>query len=186
MTTVIFDLFETLITEWGRPKFTTRETADTLDIDYQTFRREWESLHGDRYAGKLSGTAQILSTILKNLGTERSDSLINEISQRRDECKLRCFEVIEPDILDMLSALKEKGLKIGLISNCSREEISGLEDCELYKYLDAVVLSCDVGIVKPNIKIYEHCLAILGENPENCLFIGDGGSDELNGAKTQE
>jgi len=34
MKAVVFDLFETLVTEWGRPKYTTREVATDLGIDY--------------------------------------------------------------------------------------------------------------------------------------------------------
>ena len=83
----------------------------------------------------------------------------------------------------MLSFMKENNYKIGLISNCSKEEITGLQNSVLYQYLDAVVLSCNVGLVKPDRKTYEYCLNILNEPASNCFFVGDGGSDELNGAK---
>lgn len=183
MRAVIFDLFETLITEWGRPKYTTREIASDFNIGYQAFRREWEALHSDRYLGKLSGTTQVYKKILSNLGIDRDENLLIEISIKRDECKRKCFEIIEPKIIKLLAALKSKGYKIGLISNCSTEEIEGLRDSDFTKYFDAVVLSCDVGIVKPDIKIYEHCLTMLSEQPSSCFYVGDGGSDELNGAK---
>ena len=83
----------------------------------------------------------------------------------------------------MLSAFKENDYKIGLISNCSAEEIKGLKDSALFTYFDAIVLSCDVGIAKPDVRIYEYCASLLNEPPANCVFVGDGGSDELNGAK---
>jgi putative hydrolase of the HAD superfamily len=179
---VIFDLFETLVTERGRPKYTTRDIALDLNVDYQEFRSEWVSLHNERYLGKLSGTVQVFQRILANLGTSRDENLLITISNKRDECKRKCFEVIEPQILTMLSEIKERGYKIGLISNCSAEETAGFKDSILYDYFDAVALSCEVGIIKPDVGIYEHCLKILGELPYNCLYIGDGES-ELNGAK---
>ena len=183
MKAVIFDLFETLVTEWGRPKYTIREMASDLDIDCQTFRDEWEALHDIRYIGKLCGTVQVFKAILRNLRISRDEKLLVEISRRRDECKKGCFEKIEPEIIDMLSALKRRNYKIGLISNCSTEEIEGLQDSELYQYFDAVSLSCNVGFVKPDTRIYEHCLSALNEQASHCFFIGDGGSNELNGAR---
>ena len=183
MRAVIFDLFETLVTEWGRPKYTTREIADDLDVEYQSFRRELGLLRNDRYLGKLRGTVQAYKTVLGNLGISRGETLLNEIVRKRDECKRKCFEAIAPEIIEMLSSLRDSGCKIALISNCSTEEIAGLRECALYPYFDAAVLSCDVGLVKPDAGIYEHCLSLLKEEPSNCFYVGDGGSDELSGAQ---
>jgi putative hydrolase of the HAD superfamily len=180
---VIFDLFETLITEWGKPKYTTRKIAEELNIEYTDFRREWEALHNCRYLGELSGTTQVYKTIFNNLKITRDEQLLIEVTKKRDECKKACFSNIKPEIIEMLQSVKKKGYKIGLISNCSDEEITGLKDCELYNYIDAVVLSCDVGMMKPNINIYKHCASLLQVLPENCLYVGDGGSNELSGAR---
>jgi len=183
MKAVIFDLFETLITEWGSPKYTVREIAHDLDVDCQAFRREWRLLHSDRHTGKLSESVQAYRAILGSLGITRDEALLNEIVRKRDECKRKCFESIAPEIIEMLSSLRDSGCKIALISNCSAEEIAGLRDCALYPYFDAAVLSCDVGFVKPDAGIYAHCLSLLKEEASDCFYVGDGGSDELSGAK---
>ena len=54
--------------------------------------------------------------------------------------------------------------------------------CSIRNLVDAAVFSCDVGLLKPDPEIY--CLACrrLEVSPEDCLFVGDGSSDELNGA----
>ena len=41
MKAVIFDLFETLVTEWGRPKYTSRQVALDLVVDHHVFQKEW-------------------------------------------------------------------------------------------------------------------------------------------------
>jgi putative hydrolase of the HAD superfamily len=46
-----------------------------------------------------------------------------------------------------------------------------------------VVFSCDVGMKKPDSEIYERSLFELGVRAAEALFVGDGGSDELLGAK---
>lgn len=52
------------------------------------------------------------------------------------------------------------------------------------QYFDSVIFSCNAGYAKPDRKIYEISLEELNETPENSVFIGDGGSDELKGAKS--
>jgi len=183
MKAVIFDLFETLVTEWGRPKYTTREVAYDLDVDCEAFRREWKLLYSDRHTGKLSESVQAYRAILGSLGVTRAETLLGEIVRKRDACKRKCFEAIAPEIIEMLSSLRDGGCKIALISNCSTEEIAGLRDCALYPYFDAAVLSCEVGLVKPDAGIYAHCMSLLKEEPSNCFYVGDGGSDELSGAQ---
>ena len=183
MKAVVFDLFETLVTEWQKPKYLQSEVAADLGVDLQLFLGEWQSLGKQRFLGDYPNVEQVIEKILNNLGVSRDKQLIIKVARKRELIKKQCFDVIESKIVEMLSGLKKKGYKIGLISNCSPEEIYGLEDCALRSYMDVVVLSCDVGMIKPDVKIYEHCAFLLGEQTKNCFFIGDGGSDELNGAK---
>ena len=184
MKAVIFDLFETLVTEWGRPKYTSHQVAQDLGVDPHVFQQEWSIRNRDMmYIGKYAKTEQVYEEILNIMGITRDSKLLTQIADKRADYKRKCFEVIEPKIMEMLALLKSKGYKIGLISNCSSEEVTALHDCSLYPYFDAVVLSCDVGMKKPDIEIYEHCLTILKEQASNCFFVGDGGSDELSGAE---
>ena len=52
----------------------------------------------------------------------------------------------------------------------------------MYPYFDAVCLSYEVGMKKPDEKIYLRCMSDLAVEPEECLYVGDGGSNELEGA----
>jgi len=183
MQAVIFDLFETLVTEWGRPKYSLSKMASDLGVDHKIFRRAKDALNLDHFLGKFPNTIQYIEAALKIMNVARDKGQLAEIAQKREECKRKCFDVIEPKILEMLSALKEKGCKLGLISNCSPEEIGGFYNSDIFEFFDAIVMSCDVGLVKPDVKIYQHCLSQLNEDPSTSLFIGDGGSNELAGAK---
>lgn len=53
----------------------------------------------------------------------------------------------------------------------------------LYPYFDAVCLSFDEGLQKPNPAIFKMCLEKLNVQAEYCLYIGDGGSNELEAAE---
>mgnify|MGYP001047991943 CR=1 FL=1 len=48
---------------------------------------------------------------------------------------------------------------------------------------DAVCLSFDEGIQKPDPAIFERCIERLGVEADACLYVGDGGSNELEAAQ---
>src|SRR5690606_30134346 len=78
---------------------------------------------------------------------------------------------------------REDGYLIGLISNADAMEYAAWLGSALPDLVDAAVFSCEVGFVKPERAIYEKCFALLDVAGSDCLFVGDGGSNELIGAK---
>ena len=52
----------------------------------------------------------------------------------------------------------------------------------LWPYFDAPVLSCEAGVMKPDPAIFRLSLDALDVCPAECLYVGDGGSDELTAA----
>ena len=57
------------------------------------------------------------------------------------------------------------------------------KETPLASLFDATVFSCSVGLKKPDPRIYELACERLAVRPEDSLYIGDGGSRELTGAK---
>jgi len=84
----------------------------------------------------------------------------------------------------MLSGLKEKGIKIGLITNCFSEEAKLIRESRLFPYFDVPCLSYELGVRKPDPEIFHTCVKILGIPAQNCLYVGDGGSQELETARS--
>ncbi len=74
-------------------------------------------------------------------------------------------------------------MKTAMLSNCSSEEVEVLRNSEIYKYFDEIVLSCEVHMKKPDPCIYKEAAGRLGVDLEECIFVGDGGSNELEGAR---
>ena len=81
-----------------------------------------------------------------------------------------------------IQALKEKKIKIGLISNCYSEEAVLIRESQLFPYFDETCLSYELGMKKPNPGIFLKCMEGLGVRAGECLYIGDGGSHELEAA----
>lgn len=179
---VIFDLFETLITEWGHKKYTKNEMCADLGIEREKFDVYWDEKEHDRYIGKMSFEDSILY-VCEKCEKDIDDSAITNIINKRITTKSVCFESVNPEVYQLLSELRKTGLKTAIISNCSSEEVKMLKKSEIYRYFDEVILSYEVHMKKPDSCIYEEAAKRFGVASSECVFVGDGGSDELVGAK---
>ena len=94
-----------------------------------------------------------------------------------------CLKHKHSEIVPMLQALKAQGVSIGLISNCYQEEAIRIRKSDLFPYFDAVCFSNEQGVCKPDKEIYYRCMDALSAQPEECLYVGDGGSRELETAQ---
>jgi putative hydrolase of the HAD superfamily len=85
------------------------------------------------------------------------------------------------DALPALAALREHGVKIGLVSNGSRD----LDEFVAHHGLDAdcVVGSRAFGRTKPHPDIFRHALALLEVEPGEAAMIGDSYEDDIEGAR---
>ena len=88
-----------------------------------------------------------------------------------------------PAVIPMLRAIKEMNINIGLITNCYFEERDIIRSSVLYDYFDAVCMSCELGLSKPDVAIFQKCTQVLEVAPDECLYVGDGGSFELETAQ---
>lgn len=85
--------------------------------------------------------------------------------------------------VEVLDELRAAGLRLGLISNCSSEVGDLWDDSPFAGRFDEVVLSADVGMKKPDPRIFRLTLDRLGVEPADAIFVGDGDSGELPGAE---
>jgi putative hydrolase of the HAD superfamily len=83
-----------------------------------------------------------------------------------------------------LTALREGGLKLGLITN-GNESIQGrkIERLGLGPYLDAIAISEMLGVHKPDPRIFDHVLNALGVSPSAAAFVGDHPEMDMAGAR---
>lgn len=178
---VIFDMYETLITHFNTPLYFGAQMAQEAGIPIEKFLPLWRSTEDDRTVGKLA-LEEVLSMILKENHCY-SEALVNKMAEKRTATKVELFKHLHSEIIPMLQALKEKGILIGLISNCYFEEASVIRKSQLFPYFDDVYLSCEQGVKKPDEEIFRRCMKELLVQPEECVYVGDGGSYELETAK---
>ncbi len=179
---VLFDMFETLVTLSSMPPYFGRQMAEDAGIAPEAFLPVWQALEDDRTLGRVT-LSQALFQTLTACGCY-TPGLAQRLESKRIATKKACFERLHPGILPMLSALRAKGLCLGLISNCYDEEAAIIRSSTLFPYFDAVFLSCEKAMKKPDAAIFTDCAEALGVKCEECLYIGDGGSNELAAAQT--
>ena len=178
---VIFDMYETLITLYESPFYFGRQMALDIGIDNEVFLKDWDAMEDDRSIGKLT-LEEALEIIMKKNHCF-SEKLLNNIVKKRVEAKQESFRHLHTEIIPMLSDLKERGIKIGLISNCFSEEAMVIRESKLFPFFDAVYLSYEQGIKKPDKEIFNRCMTELSVLPYECIYVGDGGSYELETAE---
>jgi putative hydrolase of the HAD superfamily len=86
----------------------------------------------------------------------------------------------------LLDALRDRGLKTGLVSNTMEPRwilLRDLDEQGLADRLDAVVFSSDIGIRKPRPEIFRRALDELGVAAERALFVGDRLVADVRGAR---
>lgn len=179
---VIFDMFETLITHYSQDLYFGEQIAADIGIAKEEFLPKWNPMEGERFVGKWT-LEELLERIMREQGCYREE-VFRRVVEKRVATKYECFKHLNPEILPMLEAIRESGKKIGLISNCFSEEIAPIRESVIATYLDCICLSYELGLMKPDPAIFSRCTESLGVSPEECLYIGDGGSRELETARS--
>ncbi|MDX2971567.1 HAD family hydrolase [Kribbella solani] len=94
---------------------------------------------------------------------------------------------LEPDAIDTLRALRERGLKVGVLSNTiwsrRRHEAIFARDGVL-ELLDGAVYTSEIAHTKPHPEAFLAAMGAVGvRDPSRCLFVGDRLFDDVWGAQ---
>jgi len=181
---VIFDLFGTLVPCFDRRAYedVVRRMGQVVGVDgkqfYALFRQdaprrttgEWHDLEGN------------VADIVRRAGVEPDAERVAKAVRLRVEYSREHLMNPHPDALETLKALREADRPVGLISDCSPEAPLLWHETPLAEYLPEPVLSCSVGLRKPDPAIYTLALGRMGVDANRTVYVGDGDSRELPGA----
>lgn len=78
-----------------------------------------------------------------------------------------------PGFIDFIKKLQGQGILTAVLSNTVLPLSEKLRETSLYDNFDAVVLSDEVGLIKPDSAIYEYAINKLGVLPEECIYVDD-------------
>jgi len=180
---IIFDLFGTLVDNPTVLEYQglISQMASILSVPAEKFSHLWIETAKKRATGIFKTTEENIRHICNTLNVDVKEDQIKKIIQLRIN---GTREALKPksDAIDTLSKLKNRGFKIGLISNCSTEVPLLWKSTQFAEIIDVAIFSSAVGLRKPKPKIYKLACEKLDVKPQNCLYVGDGDSHELTGA----
>jgi putative hydrolase of the HAD superfamily len=122
------------------------------------------------------------SLLARELGI---DADAEEIARRvYDEFGDHSRWIAYADVVPAFQRLKSTGLKLGIISNWDKRLATLLGGLGLSGYLDALICSADVGLHKPDPRIFELACARVGVDPRRCAHVGDHLYADVLGARS--
>ncbi|MBO4883036.1 MAG: HAD-IA family hydrolase [Lachnospiraceae bacterium] len=178
---VIFDMFETLVTLFEGRTYFSENMAEDIGADVTSFRKAWHESERDRSIGKMTMREGIADT-LRKIG-KYDEETVDRLFEKRLAALGDTFSAIPQDSVDLLKGLKERGIKVGLITNTFSDERDLVRASELFPFFDAAMISYEQGELKPDPVMYLRIMEEFGVKPDECLYVGDGGSRELYAAR---
>lgn len=93
-----------------------------------------------------------------------------------------CTRLIEGAVT-LLKELRARGWSTGILSNGFVEvQHRKIRNSGLTPYIDYIVLSDDIGVNKPDVRLYRHAEEVADVKAPDCLMIGDNLSTDIAGA----
>ncbi len=176
---VIFDLWGTLVPfESERWESAYEAMADILELPREQFEPAWRRAYPQRLVSDLRENVEY---VCDSLGVTRPDA-IDEVYRLRVEMHHMRFQP-RADAVPTLRELRARGYQTALLTNCSSEIPGLVAESPLAGLFDVEIYSCSVGLKKPDRAIFELAANRLDVAPQLCLYVGDGGDDELAGAR---
>jgi putative hydrolase of the HAD superfamily len=180
---VLFDAGDTLIRLAGSGEKLLHKAAATLGADEldpeevgQVWRRvlDRSSTAEELAKGRdLSSTThhEVWTALYRAAGSER---LVPGLSDELYALTVSAdsWEAF-PDTLPVLRAVRDQGLRIGVLSDTGFDLRPALDQLGISPFLDAVVMSCETGVCKPAVKSFLTACDELQVNPERTLMVGD-------------
>ena len=109
------------------------------------------------------------------------DAFFDDIFDRFRQAE--CWRVYD-DVISTLTKLKQRGLRLGIISNFDSRLTDVLRACGLDQFFDSVHISTQVGAAKPDAAIFQAAIEHYNIEPHQALHIGDSMREDIEGAQS--
>jgi HAD superfamily hydrolase (TIGR01509 family) len=192
-TAVLFDLDDTLFDHWS----CTREALGALRRRYaelgampqESLEAEHgtllEKLHLEVLAGRLTvddARVERFRRLFGHAGETVDDRLAQAAASAYREAYVSHWRPVT-GAMAVLAALRGRAA-IGVVTNnVASEQRQKIDACGFSPYLDAVVISEEAGVAKPDPRIFEIAVGLLGRPRDETVMIGDAWAADVAGAR---
>ena len=178
---VLFDLDDTLFRHRHAVETGIAAHLESLDLDSTDAAARWhelEELHYPRYlTGELDLLGQRRVRSREMMRPWALDLTSDHAADAWYDAYYRQYQrawSLHDDALPCLDALAAGGARVGLITNgdlaFQTEKITAVG---LDRRVEAVIASGEVGVAKPDERIFRHACAVFGVAPPEAMYVGD-------------
>lgn len=176
---VIFDLFGTLVEDFAAGVSPTdRDLPSILNAPREPFQQLWRQTAKMRIDGTFQTVEESIAHVCDAIGVKPTKADIEQAAEFRLEQIRRALKP-KPDAAPPLARLKERGYKLGLLSNCSIEIPTLWPEMPLAPFFETAVFSSRDRVSKPDPRIFQLTCERLGVAPDSCAYVADGENREL-------
>ncbi|MGH3655081.1 MAG: HAD family hydrolase [Micromonosporaceae bacterium] len=181
---MLFDLVGTLTTAVSAEQRNIGHhlVAAALDTPLDEYLSVLLNTYVERAKGSRGTMEETMRWVARHSGTDPSDLDLKRACTLRRTAERRHLR-FRSDAARVLATLHSAGIRTGVVSDCTHEVPTLWPSLGLSRYVDAAVFSVEVGTCKPDPQIYLAACRQLGVRPAECVYVGDGGSRELTGAR---
>lgn len=168
---VLIDLYDTLAwTDWPTMR---AELEERFGISELELLRAFTTTREARSIGAYGSAEGDLKAVLEAAGVRAGADLVHELNEARARALAENGVHLWNDSIRTLRELRGRGIRTAVVSNCDHATRPIVDDLGLGREVDAIVLSFEVGVAKPDAGIYRAALDALGARPEEAVFVDD-------------
>ena len=168
---VLLDLYDTLAwTEWPTMR---AELEDRFGLGEAELLRAFTATREARSTGAFGSAEGDLAAILDAAGVPSDPVLVRELNDARVKAFADNGVHLWDDSVPTMRELRARGVRTAVVSNCDHATRPIVDDLGLANEVDAIVLSFEVGVAKPDPGIYRAALSAVGARPEEAVFVDD-------------
>lgn len=170
MEAALIDLFDTLV--WSEWRALRSAMARALGVPEDVLVRAYEATYTPRQTGAFGSAEGDIAALIEACGLDPEPWFVGQITElvaSHLDGRVHLYE----DALPTLRALRTRGVRTAVVSNCDHFAGPLVRELRLKDEVDALVLSFEVGSHKPDPRIYEAALDALGVAAGRALFVDD-------------
>jgi len=168
---VLLDLYDTLAwTEWPTMR---AELEDRFGLGEAELLRAFTATREARSTGAFGSAEGDLAAILDAAGVPSDPVLVRELNDARVKAFADNGVHLWDDSVPTMRELRARGVRTAVVSNCDHATRPIVDDLGLANEVDAIVLSFEVGVAKPDPGIYRAALSAVRARPEEAVFVDD-------------
>ncbi len=180
---VIFDLFHTLVDpDDFRPSGFRRleASAAVLGVDFATLEAAWNRSLPELVRGRDS-VRGLLRRVAHDNGRPARTMDISPAAEPLG--RYQDLALLHPrrQVLSLLKSLAPR--QIGVLSNCHDRDVEAWRRSPIAKIVDQAAFSTKIHEAKPDAAAFAAIVEQMGIAPADAVFVGNGGDNELAGAR---